>query len=71
MPRYLLALDQGTTGSTALLIDRSLQVVAKANREFPQLYPQPGWVSHQPEAIWQSCLEAIAAVLAPERGGWQ
>jgi glycerol kinase len=64
MPRYLLALDQGTTGSTALIIDRSLQVVAKANREFPQIFPQPGWVSHDPEAIWQSCLDAIAAVLA-------
>lgn len=64
MPRYLLALDQGTTGSTALIIDRSLQVVAKANREFPQLFPQPGWVGHAPEAIWQSCLDAIAAVLA-------
>lgn len=64
MPRYLLALDQGTTGSTALIIDRSLQVVAKANREFPQLFPQPGWVGHDPEAIWQSCLDAIAAVLA-------
>ncbi len=64
MPSYLLALDQGTTGSTALIIDRSLQVVAKANREFPQIFPQPGWVSHDPEAIWQSCLDAIAAVLA-------
>jgi glycerol kinase len=64
MPRYLLALDQGTTGSTALIIDRSLQVVAKANREFPQIFPQPGWVGHDPEAIWQSCLDAIAAVLA-------
>lgn len=61
---YLLAIDQGTTGSTALLIDRSLRVVGKANREFPQIFPQPGWVSHDPEAIWQSCLQAIADVLA-------
>lgn len=60
---YLLAIDQGTTGSTALLIDRSLRVVGKANREFPQIFPQPGWVSHDPEAIWQSCLRAIADVL--------
>jgi glycerol kinase len=61
---FLLAVDQGTTGSTALLIDRSLRVVAKVNREFPQIFPHPGWVSHDPEAIWQSCLDAIAAVLA-------
>jgi glycerol kinase len=63
MSRYLLALDQGTTGSTALLIDRSLRVLGKFNCEFPQLYPHPGWVSHDPEAIWQSCLRAIRGVL--------
>lgn len=64
MSQYLLALDQGTTGSTALLIDRSLQVIGKVNREFAQKYPQPGWVGHDPEAIWQSCLDAMAALLA-------
>lgn len=64
MSKYLLALDQGTTGSTALLIDRQLRVLGKVNREFPQIYPQPGWVAHDPEAIWSSCLQAIAGVLA-------
>ncbi len=63
MKHYVLAIDQGTTGSTALLIDRELRVVGKVNREFPQIYPQPGWVSHDPEAIWSSCLDAIAGVL--------
>jgi glycerol kinase len=63
MKNYVLAIDQGTTGSTALLIDRELRVVGKVNCEFPQLYPQPGWVSHDPEAIWSSCLDAIAGVL--------
>lgn len=64
MAQYLLAIDQGTTGSTALLIDRQLRVAGKCNREFPQIYPQPGWVEHDPEAIWQSCLDAVAGVLA-------
>ena len=61
--KLILALDQGTTGTTALLIDTSLRILAKVNREFPQIYPQPGWVEHDPEAIWQSTLDAIAAVL--------
>ena len=51
---YILALDQGTTSSRALLFDRDLQVCATAQREFPQLYPQPGWVEHDPEVIWDS-----------------
>ncbi len=48
---FILALDQGTTSSRALLFDRSLQVVAKAQQEFPQLYPHPGWVEHDPETL--------------------
>ncbi len=63
MSQYLLALDQGTTGTTALLIDRDLVVVGKVNCEFPQIFPQPGWVAHDPSAIWQSTVEAIAGVL--------
>lgn len=59
-----LAIDQGTTGSTAVVLDRSLQVLARANREFPQLFPQPGWVEHEPEAIWRSVRDAVVAVLA-------
>ncbi|MCO4763723.1 MAG: glycerol kinase GlpK [Myxococcales bacterium] len=64
MERYLLAIDQGTTGTTALLIDTNLRIAAKVNREFPQIYPQPGWVEHDPEAIWTSVTESVAAVLA-------
>ncbi len=64
MTDFLLAIDQGTTGTTALLIDRSLRVHGKVNVEFPQIYPRPGWVSHDPLAIWQSALDAIAQVLA-------
>lgn len=62
-PTHLLALDQGTTGTTALLIDRRLHIAAKVTIEFPQIYPQPGWVAHDPEAIWGSTLTAIQGVL--------
>jgi glycerol kinase len=54
MVNYILALDQGTTSSRAILFDRAGQIVASAQQEFPQIYPQPGWVEHDPEAIWQS-----------------
>ena len=60
----ILAIDQGTTGSTAVLIDSALNVVAKHNVEFPQIYPQPGWVEHDPEAIWSSVRGSVRAALA-------
>ncbi len=62
--KLILAIDQGTTGTTALLIDGSLAIVGKVNREFPQIYPKPGWVEHDPEAIWASTIESVQAVLA-------
>lgn len=58
-------MDQGTTGSTCLVIDEGAQVVGRAYSEFPQYYPQPGWVEHDPEEIWdvtyQVARDAIAA----------
>ena len=48
---YLVAIDQGTTGNTVIVLDEALNVHAKVNREFPQVYPKPGWVEHDPEAI--------------------
>src|SRR5215468_2810581 len=54
MARTVVAIDQGTTGSTVVVLDEKLRVLAKVNREFPQIYPQPGWVEHDPEAIWNS-----------------
>ncbi len=54
MPEYILALDQGTTSSRALLFDRELRPRFAAQREFPQIYPRPGWVEHDPEVLWQS-----------------
>jgi glycerol kinase len=56
----VLAIDQGTTGTTALLLDEDLQVRGKGYREIPQSYPAPGRVEHDPEAIWASVLAAVA-----------
>ena len=47
MSRYILALDQGTTSSRAILFDRSGNIIQMAQQEFTQHYPQPGWVEHQ------------------------
>jgi len=60
---YILALDQGTTSSRAIIFDRQGSVVGTAQREFPQLYPQPGWVEHDPIAIWESQLSVAGQVL--------
>jgi glycerol kinase len=65
MDTYILALDQGTTSSRAIVFNRAGHVVSVAQREFRQIYPQPGWVEHDPLEIWESQLavarEAIAA----------
>ena len=63
MKKYVLALDQGTTSSRALLFDRTGAVCGCAQREFPQIYPQPGWVEQDPRDILSSMMEAIAEVL--------
>ncbi len=52
--KYILALDQGTTSSRAILFDKSGSVVAMAQREFTQHFPKPGWVEHDPEEIWET-----------------
>lgn len=59
---HILALDQGTTSSRALVIDRKGQICSLAQKEFEQLFPQPGWVEHRPEDIWSS--QAAVAVEA-------
>ena len=63
MPQYILALDQGTSSSRAILFDRAARPVAQAAVEFPQIYPRPGWVSHDPQAIWASQLDAAQRAL--------
>ena len=61
---FVLALDQGTTSSRAILFDRAGAVHAVAQREFAQLFPQPGWVEHDPMEIWASQSGVMAEVLA-------
>ena len=64
MPGYVLALDQGTTSSRSILFDGSGSAVSSAQEEFPQIYPKPGWVEHDPEAIWNSQLATARSVIA-------
>ncbi len=56
MSNYVLALDQGTTSSRAILFDRAGRIVSVGQQEFPQIFPQAGWVEHNPEDIWNSQL---------------
>jgi glycerol kinase len=62
--RFVLALDQGTTSSRAILFDHAGSIRAVAQREFAQLFPQPGWVEHDPTEIWASQSGVMAEVLA-------
>jgi glycerol kinase len=64
MSGIILAIDQGTTSSRALVFDRQRQVIGLAQREFPQSYPADGWVEHDPEHIWRDCLAAARDALA-------
>lgn len=63
MKDIILAIDQGTTGSTAVLINKNLEIIASANQEFEQHYPQPGWVEHDVEQIWSSVRNAVEVAL--------
>jgi len=65
--KFLLAIDQGTSSSRTVIYDHDARAVASDQQEFPQIYPQPGWVEHDPEAIWKS----VAAVTrgAMEKAG--
>src|SRR5438445_8906826 len=62
--RYVLALDQGTTGSTALVVDPDGRALARGYAELPQYYPRPGWVEHDPEEIWITVGRSAASALA-------
>jgi glycerol kinase len=67
MDSLILALDQGTTSSRAILFDRDGREVAKAQKPFPQHYPRPGWVEHDPRQIWASQLDAAREAIAAAR----
>ena len=54
MEKYMIALDQGTTSSRCILFDHGGRIAGVAQKEFSQIFPNPGWVEHDPEEIWQS-----------------
>ncbi|HAH97322.1 MAG TPA: glycerol kinase [Firmicutes bacterium] len=64
MDSYILAIDQGTTGTTVILFDTSCKMIARSYQEIKQYYPEPGWVEHDPEEIWRSVTVAIADTIA-------
>ena len=62
--QYILAIDQGTTSSRAIVFDTDGSIVSVAQEEFPQIYPADGWVEHDPEAIWSSTLAVSQQAMA-------
>lgn len=66
--KYILALDQGTTSSRAIVFDKKGQIVSKAQKEFTQIFPKPGWVEHDPKEIWSS--QAGVAAEATVKAGF-
>ncbi len=62
-PSHVLAIDQGTTGTTVLILDRRLAIRAKVNQEFRQIFPKPGWVEHDLEDIWGSTISTVQRAL--------
>ncbi len=62
--KYIMALDQGTTSSRCILFDKSGNICALANKEFRQIFPQPGWVEHDAKEIWETTREVARAAMA-------
>ena len=62
--KYIMALDQGTTSSRCILFDKSGNICSVVNKEFKQIYPQPGWVEHDANEIWDTTLEVARAAMA-------
>jgi glycerol kinase len=71
MTAYILALDQGTTSSRAILFDREGNPCARASQEIQQIYPQPGWVEHDPMDIWLSQRAVAEQVLRESGIAWR
>ena len=63
MEQYILSLDSGTTSNRAILFNHSGEIVAMANQEFEQIYPQPGWVEHDASRIWETQLDVAVKVI--------
>ena len=64
MPRHILVIDQGTTSTRSIVFNDAAAPVATGQMEFEQLYPRPGWVEHDPEAIWASTLATARQALS-------
>ena len=69
MTAYILAIDQGTTSSRAIVFDRNMKIVGVGQKEFTQHYPASGWVEHDPEEIWSSVVWAVKTALEKARVG--
>jgi len=67
MKKYILTLDQGTTSSRAIIFNESGKIVSLAQKEFKQIYPQPGWVEHDPMEIWSSQASVITEAILKEK----
>src|SRR5687768_932420 len=67
LPNHLIAIDQGTTSTRAIVFDATLAPVATAQRELTQIYPAPGWVEHDPEEIWSSTVATVRDAMAQAR----
>ena len=64
MEKYILAIDQGTTSSRAILLDHEMHIASMAQKEFQQIFPQPGWVEHDPMEIWASQAAVVAEAIS-------
>ena len=64
MSKYVLAIDQGTTSSRAILFDKSGNIISSAQQEFTQYFPKAGWVEHDPIEIWETQSEMVKAAIA-------
>ncbi len=65
MGKYIMAIDQGTTGSRIMIVNKQGEIVSKAYSEFPQIYPKPGWVEHDAEVIWDTTVEMMNRAMEP------
>jgi len=63
MAAFVLAIDQGTTSTRAIVFDENLRIIGTAQEEFRQHYPRSGWVEHDPEDLWRSAIETARAAL--------
>ena len=62
--KYIIALDQGTTSSRAVIFNKNTDIISSAQREYTQIYPQPGWVEHNPMEIWATQRSVLTEVIA-------